>query len=267
MTIVWSPSPNYTEGRAGHTVDKIVVHWCDATLDQAVKHFQVDGSKYPFNGVSAHFVVEDTRVVQCVKAIDTGWHAGDFLVNQTSIGIEHSADPFRPASDATYATSGALIAQLCKQLGLPLTRRLLHPHKEFKATACPGTIDLDRLFEEASKAFNTGTVGQFSGYDQSVAPGIPATTVAFHVPVYGDKVAFPPNGYPQATVHAPTNVRTRIDRLNDADIKEVLPANTPQDVMGIRTGVPPKNSTITTYFLKPNGLYFWSGTTDYNGKL
>lgn len=181
MNIVWAPSQNYSPGRGNQKVDKIIIHWADATLDQAVKHFQVDGSKPPYNGVSAHFIVEDERVVQCVKLENTSWHAGNFLVNQQSIGIEHSADPFRPASDATYATSGALIAQLCKQLGLSLARGLLHPHKEFKATACPGTMDLDRIFAEAEKSFNSGNVSQFSGYDQSVAPGIPAVEAVAHI--------------------------------------------------------------------------------------
>lgn len=85
------------------------------------------------------------------------------------------------------------------------------------------------------------------------------------VPIYPDLAKYPPNGYPQATVHSATNVRRRIDRLVKEDIVELLPAGTVQDIQAVTHGVPING--IDTYFIKPNGLYFWSGNTDYDGNL
>ncbi len=161
MNITWIGSPNcghwngkaLVHNRDGAKVDKFVIHWMDGTLSGTDAQFRKDGSRLPFPGTSAHFGVEDDTIHQYVKMDDIAWHAHKFEVNQTSIGIEHSADPYRPASDATYVTSGQLIAQLCHQLGLVPSRGLLHRHSEYYNTTCCGTMDLDRLAAEAWNAW------------------------------------------------------------------------------------------------------------------
>ena len=145
MNITQVPSPNFSQGRGTQKVGKIIIHWMDCTLAQADQRFQTDGSRPPYNGVSAHFGVEDDEVHQYVPITSTAWHANNFLVNQQSVGIECSADPFRLASDATYQSLAILIVQICKQLGLTPSRGLLHKHNEYSNTACPGTMDLDRI--------------------------------------------------------------------------------------------------------------------------
>jgi hypothetical protein len=258
MNLQWTTSPNFSPGRGGQRVDKIVCHWMDATLDSATKHFQQDGSTPPYAGVSAHFGVEDGTVRQFVRLEDTAWHSGVFPINQQSVGIEFSADPYRPASDETYRTGGDLIAMLYRQYGWagPI-RSYLHAHKEFKATACPGTLDLDRLAREAEESYAS------FGADQPVGGGEPAVLSSTKVTVFPDTGKYTPNGWPQATVHTATNVRSRCDRLNDADIVEVLQAGTVQDVASVVPGIEFKGNRL--WFRKPNGLYFWTGNTDYDG--
>jgi hypothetical protein len=134
MTITFLPSPYFTPGRPGAITD-IVLHWMDTTLAGADAEF-VHGSRQ----VSAHYGIEDATVHQYVHDADTAWHAGDRAENQRSIGIEHSADPNRPASSTTIATSVTLIVGLCRQYGIDPSH--IYPHKRFYATACPGTLPI-----------------------------------------------------------------------------------------------------------------------------
>lgn len=132
-------------GRLGMKVDKLIIHWADTTLAGADNVFTGKTGRK----VSAHFCVEEEQVHQYLSLKNVGWHAGNWLANLTSVGIEHSAAPDRPASEVTYNTSAELICDICAQLGLVPSRSLLHKHSEFSATSCPGTIDLDHLAELA----------------------------------------------------------------------------------------------------------------------
>lgn len=117
----------------------------DTTLEGADNVFAGNSNRQ----VSAHFGVEEETIHQYVKLTDTAWHSGNWMANLTSVGIEHSAAPGRPASEVTYNTSAELICNICTQLGLVPSRALLHKHSEFNSTSCPGTIDLDHLAELA----------------------------------------------------------------------------------------------------------------------
>jgi N-acetyl-anhydromuramyl-L-alanine amidase AmpD len=81
----------------------------------------------PFNGTSAHYVVDDTQVVQCVLECDRAWHVG--FGNETSIGIEHAgyASQDAPAWHDDYsvrclALSAELTARLCIRFSIPIQR-------------------------------------------------------------------------------------------------------------------------------------------------
>lgn len=136
MNVQWVTSPNYWAGRT-QKVSKIVIHWMAGNLAGTDVVFQ-----NPAKEVSAHYGIEDGTVHQYVRTEDTAWHARQ--ANPFSIGIEHSAAPGRLATDKTYNTSIELVASLCKQYGLDPNTAIV-PHKEYVATACPGTIDLDRI--------------------------------------------------------------------------------------------------------------------------
>lgn len=121
---------NYTNGRGGKRITTIVIHhW-----DDPAKNPQLSGViatfQNPGRGASAHFVVEAGRVVQMVDLANTAWHAGNWPINQCSIGIECNPR----CSDADKATIGELIRNLQATYG-PLK---IIGHKDASSTACPG---------------------------------------------------------------------------------------------------------------------------------
>src|SRR4030081_3246377 len=77
-------SPNYSAGRPGG-ISWIVLHTMVGTVASANARFQ-----NPNQQASAHYGIGlDGSLFQWVDESDTAWHAGDFVVNQASIGIEH----------------------------------------------------------------------------------------------------------------------------------------------------------------------------------
>ena len=152
MNLVQLPSPNFTPGRGGNSIDRIVLHWMDGTMANADARFAD-----PSQQVSAHYGIEDDNIHQYVQEQDTAWHAGDFAMNQRSIGIEHSADPSRPASAATIETSSQLVADICKRENIPCDRQHIIKHSEVPyATECCGTLLIDQIVSRASQIINEG---------------------------------------------------------------------------------------------------------------
>jgi hypothetical protein len=149
MSIAWVGSPNFDKGRAGNKVTGIVIHWMAGTLAATDSVFQDKTRK-----TSAHYGIEDTTIHQYVSEADTAFHAGDYPTNQRTIGIEHSAQPGRDASEATYQTSARLIAEICARYGLPINAKTIVPHRSIVATQCPGTIDLGKLISLAQQGGN-----------------------------------------------------------------------------------------------------------------
>ena len=131
-------SVHYTPGRSGYSINKIVVHYNAANLT-------IDGcySVWQTREASAHYQVEEGgRIGQLVNDWDTAWHAGDWVANCTSIGIEHANYPNGTISDACLDNGAHLVAALCKYYGLGRPEWLVNifPHKYFQATSCPGQI-------------------------------------------------------------------------------------------------------------------------------
>ena len=128
-------------------IESITIHW-----------WGVDGQDFegpiswfcrPDATTSAHYIVEAGRVACIVDPDDAAWHAGNARGNATSIGLE-----LRPeARDGDYATAAELIRTLRDTYGdLPLI-----PHRDWKATQCPGRWDLARLDALARNTANTAT--------------------------------------------------------------------------------------------------------------
>jgi hypothetical protein len=115
---------------------------------------------------SAHYGVGlNGLVVQWVRETDTAWHAGVWEVNLDSIGIEHedNGNYNAPRTDALYAASAALVADICKRYGIPITHTRIGAsgelgHRECGyATACPDALDLDRIIRQAASDSPTPT--------------------------------------------------------------------------------------------------------------
>lgn len=107
--------------------------------------------KDPASILSAHYVIgADGRIAQLVSEDETAYHAGIFSVNQRSIGIEHEAGPAMPPTDALYAASARLHADIATRYALSLeVGTTVLPHHAIVPTECPGTLDLDRIVREA----------------------------------------------------------------------------------------------------------------------
>lgn len=130
----WTPSPNYSRGRSGVAIDKIVYHITDGQprLDRAVEHLR--NPNPTGSPVSAHFLVGQAgEVVQLVDTEDTAWHCSGW--NKRSVGIEHVArtpgehgkdDPGLPLTGAQLEASARLVGWLLAQLGLPLDAVVPH---------------------------------------------------------------------------------------------------------------------------------------------
>lgn len=142
MSIIGSalflPTPYQTAGRQGSQITDIVLHWMAGTLAATDAEF-AHGSRE----VSANYGVEESTVHNYVKDSNTAWHCGNWEENCRSIGIEISADPKRPASALTIATSTSLIVELCRAHPIDLSH--IYPHNKFFNTACPGTIPLSAI--------------------------------------------------------------------------------------------------------------------------
>ena len=165
-------SPNYNRGRAGQTIDRIVIH---ITSSVQSPHL---GSWFqnPDSDASSHYMVDQLGVVrQFVSEADTAWHAGNKAMNRRSIGIEHVAveqggvdyprrngtmqhfDYLAP-SDVEYATSAGLVAHLCRKYNLTPDRTTIIGHSEANPntthTACPnGAWDWDRYMGLVAAAY------------------------------------------------------------------------------------------------------------------
>jgi len=122
------------------SVNTFVIHWMDGNLASTDLTFL-----NPERLASAHFGVEDTAIHQYVAINDTAYHSGNGDVNCESIGIEHSAQPGRDASEATYETSAQLCVQLAHQFGKRVSDFRFIAHHDVYNTQCCGTISVDRI--------------------------------------------------------------------------------------------------------------------------
>lgn len=133
---------NYSKGRSGAKVDKIVVHHAATTnFDGIGRTFQAAG-----RNASAHYGVgRNQNVDQYVDEENTAWHAGNWNANISSIGIENVNSSGAPAWDIDPATFETLV-ELCRDirdrhgLGKLVVGKNLFGHKDFSATACPGQL-------------------------------------------------------------------------------------------------------------------------------
>lgn len=82
---------NYTKGRGGNSVQWLVIHYTagSKTADGAAEANCIYFGREANLGASAHYFVCDGYTIwQSVSEDDTAWHAGNWAINQRSIGIE-----------------------------------------------------------------------------------------------------------------------------------------------------------------------------------
>ena len=227
MNISFIGSPNYTKGREGQKVTGVICHWMAGNLASADATFQNRS-----RNTSAHFGVEDTTVHQYVNTDDTAYQAGNWTVNTQTIGIEHSAQPGRDASQATLDTSAQLIADMAKKYGFAINSSTIRPHRAIVATQCPGTINVQYLIDKA----NT-----LAGNPQSQPqPSIPSPAVSLEtVTVTTDTL----------NVRSQPNTSSAVtSQLKKGDTFQIVGRVQGQSVSGVSTWVHSKM-----------GHYVWAG--------
>lgn len=128
-------------------IDRIIIHTMVGTAESANARFNNCSSV-----VSAHYGVLVTGGIwHWVNDDMVAYHAGNYAMNQRSIGIEHedkgNYNGVRP--DNLYNSSAELVADICKFYGIPCDRQHILKHSEVKATGCPDALDIDRIVMQA----------------------------------------------------------------------------------------------------------------------
>lgn len=233
MNIKAIGSPNFTQGRGGNKVQGAVIHWMAGTLAATDAVFQ-----NTTRNTSAHWGVENDEVHAYVSEEDTAYHAGNWQVNQTTIGIENSAAPGRAASDATYESSAQLIAAAAKKWGFAINSSTIRPHSSIVATQCPGTIDIPRLIKRANELAG----GSLPATSPPVTPTV--------------KVAG------TATVLVPQlNVRSKPTSQSPLAGSMTLNQGDQFQFVGVVKGE--MVNGVSTWLISTKGNSVWAGGTDY----
>jgi hypothetical protein len=124
-------SSNYSDySRSTSDVRYIVVHTVQGSYAGCISWFQNSTAS-----VSAHYVVRssDGQVTQMVREQDVAWHAGNWDYNLASVGIEHEGYVDAPSTwytDAMFAGSGALSADIAARNSIPISRSYIIGHNE-----------------------------------------------------------------------------------------------------------------------------------------
>ncbi len=152
------PYGNFDKSRK--PIDRIIIHSIVGSVESAIRTFSRPGTKK-----SIHYIIgNDGRLYAGLEEYWTAWHAGNYPVNQRSIGIEHEWWFGMKISDKLYETSAKLVADICKFYNIPCDRKHILAHREVAATRCPNDIDVDRIVREAKKILD-GNPDFYKGLD------------------------------------------------------------------------------------------------------
>lgn len=146
-------------------ITKIIIHTTDGTLAGTLAWFN-----NPQSHVSAHYVIDtDGTIHALLEEYYIAYQAGNYAVNQCSIGIEHVdlGKPNDPRPDSLYTSSAKLVADICKFYNIPIDSEHVLPHRAITATACPDSLDVERIIRQA-KALETPQTLLQSPTDQTI---------------------------------------------------------------------------------------------------
>jgi N-acetyl-anhydromuramyl-L-alanine amidase AmpD len=127
----WIPAAagNYQVGRAGASIQMIVIHETDGTYFSAINWF-----RNPRSRSSAHYLVRawDGKIAQFVAESDMAYHAK--IANPFTIGIEHEYDPRHGIGHTAvqYESSASLVCAIARRYGIPIDREHIVGHNELR---------------------------------------------------------------------------------------------------------------------------------------
>jgi uncharacterized protein YgiM (DUF1202 family) len=138
-------------GYPRHKIDRVVIHHNSTTNYKVALNTWLKGGKM----TSAHYEITPTQIIGCVDETRSAWHAGNKLMNQRSIGLEHvnsTGAPNWEVAEATLKLSAKLCADICKRYGIPIDSAHIVPHNSIVATDCPGGISMSHYIELVREA-------------------------------------------------------------------------------------------------------------------
>ncbi len=145
---------NYTE-RDSRAITEITVHHMAGNMSvQALGELWQNSSR---NG-SSHYGVNGKEIGLYVSEKDIAWTNSDWESNQRAVTIETANNGGAPdwtVSDETLATLITLVADIAKRnnLGKLIVKENLTMHKQYSATACPGSY-LESKFQYIADEVN-----------------------------------------------------------------------------------------------------------------
>lgn len=180
---------NWSDNTQRGPIHSITLHTIVGTIQGAAARFNTPNAQ-----VSAHYGVGlDGKLYQWCDEDNVAYHAGNWLVNQTSIGIEHEdgtnpqTNPTgynNPRPDALYEASAKLVADICKFYDFPADHDHIFRHQDvidktvYKGgTACPDALDTDRIIRMANEILNPPAPQRQPAPQPPVVPVAPQTPV------------------------------------------------------------------------------------------
>ena len=135
---------NFTVGRQVARDGRYTMHHVVGSRESAVIVFN-----NPTRGASAHYVVGEDIIDQCVSINDTAWTDGNWDSNIRSITVEHEGgwDGNGPYSEGMYKNASHLLAWCRENYGI--NRFVRHRDVSNSATACPGGLDCERIWRDS----------------------------------------------------------------------------------------------------------------------
>lgn len=151
----WVGSPNFNRYEPSADKKWITAHWMAGTLAGTDSQFQIPGTVTEAGrgtNPATNYGVGQTEIHQYIREEHYQHGDGSRESNTYGISIEHEGGPNLPITDAVYANSARLMADIAKRYGWAeiVVYKNLFPHKYWAATECPGTLDLERLAREAN---------------------------------------------------------------------------------------------------------------------
>lgn len=118
----------FTPGR-WQAIDRVIIHTTEGSYAGTISWFRSPNNPYQ---TSAHYVIRssDGEITQMVREHDTAHHV--FNWSSRSIGLEHEAVSAQAHwfTEAMYASSAALVRDICLRYGIPMDRAHIVGHVE-----------------------------------------------------------------------------------------------------------------------------------------
>lgn len=126
MKIDWKPSPHFNRIPT-REIKGIVIHTAECQEKTGARWGILSWLVSKLSKASAHYIVDDQGIAQCVRDWDVAWHAGK--VNAWTIGIELAGSAKQTSAQWDDAYSRAvlknaawLVAKLAAEHKIPIAR-------------------------------------------------------------------------------------------------------------------------------------------------